>query len=189
MPRRLFPLVVLLALAAAGLAGCGGDSWEDRCVTGPTGVIECAPGDRPPPVTVTGELLDGGSYDLATDRGKVVVLNFWGSWCAPCRAEADDLEQTYEATKASGVAFLGVNHRDGRDAAKAFERGRVTFPSLYDPSSRVALAFDVTPNFTPSTIILDRAGRIAVALRRPTTVAELRPIVERLAAEATDPGA
>ena len=86
------------------------------------------------------------------------MVNFWGSWCAPCRAEADDLEKTYQATKAKGVAFLGVNSRDGRDAAKAFERGRVTYPSIFDPSSKVALEFDVTQVTTPSTLILDRRG-------------------------------
>jgi peroxiredoxin len=132
---------------------------------------------------VSGDLLDGGTYDLANDRGKVVVVNFWGSWCSPCRAEAVDLERTYQATKARNVTFLGVNWRDDRDSAKAFERGRVTYPSIFDPTSRVALKFDVTQASTPSTLILDRQGRIAVGLRRPTVFSELRPLVERVAAE------
>ena len=78
-----------------------------------------------------------------------------------------------------------MNTRDDRDAAKAFERGRVTFPSVYDPDGKVALKFDVTQVTTPSTLILDRQGRIAIALRRPTVVSELQPLVERVAAEET----
>ena len=184
--RRFVAVVATAALAAGGLAGCGSQSWEKKCTTDAAGVIQCAPDQRPQAREVTGELLDGGRYDVAQDRGKVVVVNFWGSWCPPCRAEADDLQKTYDATKAGGVAFIGVNSRDGRDAAKAFERGRVTFPSIFDPDSKVALKFDVTQVSTPSTLILDRQGRIAVGLRRATTVGELQPLVERIAAE--EPG-
>jgi len=181
--RRVAALAAGAALVAGVLAGCGSQSWEKKCTTDAAGVIQCAPDQRPQAREVTGELLDGGRYDVAQDRGKVVVVNFWGSWCPPCRAEADDLQKTYDATKAGGVAFIGVNSRDGRDAAKAFERGRVTFPSIFDPDSKVALKFDVTQVSTPSTLILDRQGRIAVGLRRATTVGELQPLVERIAAE------
>lgn len=183
--RRLAATLMTAVAAAAVLAGCGGqESWEKQCTTTPDRVVECAPEQRPQVSGVTGELLDGGRYDIADDRGKVVVVNFWGSWCNPCRAEADDLEQTYQATKDKGVTFVGVNSRDERDAAKAFERGfGVTFPSVFDPNARVALQFDVTQVATPSTLILDRQGRIAVAIRQPTIVSQLQPLVERVAAE------
>jgi peroxiredoxin len=182
--RRLAVLLAVL-LAAGGLTACGSESWEKKCSTSAAGVITCRPDQRPPARDVTGQLLDGGTYDVAADRGKVVVVNFWGSWCSPCRAEAADLQKTFVATRERGVAFVGVNTRDDRDAAKAFARGRVTYPSIYDPDDRVALAFDVTQVSTPSTLILDRQGRIAAALRRSTTVAELQPLVERVAAEGT----
>ena len=182
--RRIAGVLAVAAVAAVVLTGCGGENWAKKCTT-TGGVVECAPDQRPQVKDVTGALLDGGSYDLSQDRGKVVVVNFWGSWCAPCRAEADDLEQTYQATKAKGVTFIGVNSRDDKDSAKAFERGRVTYPSISDFDGKVALKFDVTQTSTPSTLILDRQGRIAVALRRATTVAELQPLVERIAAEET----
>jgi peroxiredoxin len=182
--RRLAVLVAAL-IAAGALTACGSGSGEKKCTTSAAGIISCRPDQRPPARDVTGELLDGGTYDVAAARGKVVVVNFWGSWCNPCRAEAADLQKTYAATKSRGVTFVGVNSRDDRDAAKAFERGRVTYPSIYDPDSRVALSFDVTQVSTPSTLILDRQGRIAIALRRSTTVAELQPLVERMAAEGT----
>ena len=151
--RRFAALLAVAALATGMLAGCGSQSWEKKCSTNAAGVVECSTDQRPQARAVTGVLLDGGNYDVGQDRGKVVVVNFWGSWCSPCRAEADDLQQTYDATKASGVTFIGVNSRDGRDAAKAFERGRVTFPSIYDPDGQVALKFDVTQVSTPSTLI------------------------------------
>jgi thiol-disulfide isomerase/thioredoxin len=114
-----------------------------------------------------------------------VVLNFWGSWCAPCRAEIDDLENMYQATKAGGVDFLGINGRDNRDLAMAFQQGRVTYPSLFDPGGRTSLDFDVPPNSTPSTIVLDRAGRIAVVVRNAIRQDAFQPYVERIAAEAS----
>jgi thiol-disulfide isomerase/thioredoxin len=175
--------VTVAAVAAAGLlAGCGDDNWTANCESA-NQVVQCTPENRPLVDGVTGELLDGAAYDLAGDRGKVVVVNFWGSWCAPCRAEADDLESTYQATKDKNVTFVGVNARDERDAAINFERGRVTYPSIFDPDAKLAVKFDPTQASTPSTLILDRKGRIAVAIRRATTVGELQPLVERVAAE------
>ena len=126
--RRL-AAVLAAALVAAGVAGrLRRRRTGPRSAPRPTGWWSARRTSGRRSASVTGELLDGGTYDLAQDRGKVVVVNFWGSWCAPCRAEADDLEQTYQATKAKGVSFLGVNSRDDRDAAKAFERGRVDLP-------------------------------------------------------------
>ncbi|MEU8821513.1 TlpA disulfide reductase family protein [Actinoplanes sp. NPDC048796] len=180
--RRLAIVLATAVLSAGALAGCGGDNWADKCSTA-SGVVDCAPGQRTPVKEVKGELLDGKQYDLKSDLGKVVVVNFWGSWCAPCRAEADDLEKTYQTTKAQNVAFLGVNTRDDRDAAIQFERNRVTYPSIYDVDGKVALQFDVTQTSTPATLIIDRQGRIAVAIRQATTVTQLQPLVEKVAAE------
>lgn len=184
--RRLAAAVLAAVTTAAVLSGCGGEeNWAKKCAT-TNMVVECAAADRPLISGVTGELLDGGAYDLEADRGKVVVVNFWGSWCAPCRAEADDLEKTYQATKAKEVTFLGVNTRDERDSAKAFERGyQVTYGSLYDFQGKLGLKFDVTQSAIPSTLILDRQGRIAAVIRRATTLGELQPLVEKIAAEAT----
>jgi thiol-disulfide isomerase/thioredoxin len=184
LPPRVWLGTLLCALAVVALAGCSGGGGEGNCSTNSDGVIECPPPDRAPAPKVSGDLLDGGQYDLTQDRGQVVVVNFWGSWCAPCRAEADDLEATYQATKDQGVRFIGVNVQDGRDAAKAFEGSlKVTYPSLFDPASRVALDFELPPNTTPATIVLDRDGRIAAVIRKPIQQASLQPVVARVAAE------
>jgi thiol-disulfide isomerase/thioredoxin len=185
--RRLVTTLVTAAVVVAVTTGCGGDNWATKCTTNADAVVECTPDQRPAARAVSGELLAGGTYRVADDRGKVVVVNFWGSWCGPCRAEADDLQKTYDATKPKNVAFLGVNWRDDRDAATAFERGRgITYPSVFDPSGKVAVSFEVTQANTPTTLILDRRGRVAVMLRKPTVVSQLQPLVERIAAE--DPG-
>ena len=182
--RRLATVLAATALAVGALAGCSGDSWTDKCTTA-DGVVECTPDQRTAVKPVSGELLDGKKYALSQDLGKVVVVNFWGSWCSPCRAEADDLEKTYQATKAKNVAFVGINTRDDRDAAIQFERNRVTYPSVYDFDGKVALQFDVTQRSTPATLIIDRQGRIAYAVRQATTSGQLQPLVEKVAAEGT----
>ena len=183
-PRRAWLGALLATVATVALAGCSGGPWEDDCTTIPDGVVECSPDDRPAAPTVAGDLLIGGRYNLTQDRGQIVVVNFWGSWCAPCRAEADDLEATYRATKDRGVRFLGINIQDGRDKATAFEEAnQISYPSIFDPASRLALAFEVPPNTIPATVVLDREGRIAVMIRRPVLRQALEPIVARVAAE------
>ncbi|MDM4722035.1 TlpA disulfide reductase family protein [Micromonospora sp. WMMA1363] len=186
MDARRWIAGLLATVGAAALAACSPTSAEETCDTR-DGVVECAPDQRSAAPQLAGELLDGGSYDVVRDRGQVVVVNFWGSWCAPCRAEADDLEATYQATKDAGVTFLGINIQDQRDKAKAFEEGRVTYPSLFDPPSRLALALDIPPNTIPATVVLDREGRIAVVIRAAVTRASLQPIVERIAVESPAP--
>jgi thiol-disulfide isomerase/thioredoxin len=189
--RRRTLLAVGPALAA-GLAGCTSGGVATRAASSRVsndpqlGTVETfLPADRKPVPTVTGELLDGARFDLAGWRGSVVVINFWGSWCAPCRAEAADLEATYQATKALGVQFLGVDIRDGRDAATAFQAAvQITYPSLFDPPGQVVLAFrDVSPDVVPETVLLDRGLRVAAALRKRVTARELEAAVRALATE------
>lgn len=187
MNARRWTAGLLVAVAAVALVGCTGQSQEKTCTTTTDGIFECAPDQRSAPPKVAGELLLGGTYDVSQARGQVVVVNFWGSWCAPCRAEADDLEAVYQATKGSGVTFLGINVQDSRDKAKAFEKGRVTYPSLFDPSSRLALDLDIPPNSVPATVVLDRDGRIAAVIRAAVKQEGLQPIVERIAAEKPAP--
>jgi len=184
----------MVAAAVAGLSlvlGCTGRTTDagraDTPGTGAvaSGVLRIAPADRGPAPRVTGETLAGEPFDLRALRGDVVVVNFWGSWCAPCRVEAAGLQAVHMETKRDGVAFVGVNIRDARDKARAFERSfGVTYPSLYDPEGRVALAFRETPPVTtPATLVLDRRGRVAVVLRKAVLPADLRPVIAAVVAE------
>jgi peroxiredoxin len=186
-------LLAGLALVATLAAGCGvgkdavnqSAGGENRFVAGTGSVVQYAPADRTPAPRVTGEAVSGPRVDTGAYRGKVVVLNWWGSWCAPCRTEAPALQEVYATTKDRGVQFVGVNIKDDRDKAAAFERGyRVTYPSVFDAAGRVALQFRKTPPVSqPATILLDRQGRVATVFRRAVLYGELKAAVDELAAE------
>jgi peroxiredoxin len=184
---RAVPTLVGAVVAGLVLTGCGASGWETDCETDAQGVISCVGDNRPAMPELDAELLDGSRFDPADYRGQVLVVNFWGSWCPPCRAEAADLEATYQATRDQGVAFLGINVRDERDKAIAFEQGRVSYPSVFDPGSRLALDFNIPPNSIPATMIIDRDGRIATVVRREVRQEGLQPLVEQIAAEGTRP--
>jgi thiol-disulfide isomerase/thioredoxin len=176
MTRRLLALLVLPLLL---LTGCGSPPTVDS-----SGITVILIGDRKPAPELTGELLDGtGTFNLADHAGDVVVVNFWGSWCGPCVAEADDLEQAYQSTKDDGVTFVGVNIRDDRDKALRFAQLRATYPSIFDPSSRAAIGFAVPPTATPTTIVIDRQSRIAATVFGPIQRDNLEPVLTSLAAE------
>jgi peroxiredoxin len=184
--------LVLLTSAVVALAGCtsGHDAVsqtgpaDSRYVAGDGKTIVYAVSQRKDAPTVKGSTVDGGTADLASLKGKVVVMNFWAAWCSPCRLESTDLEKVYQSTKDSGIAFLGVNSRDEKDSAKSFEDARLTYPSLFDPKGRVALSFaDVPPTALPCTLIIDRAGKVAVVIRNGVTQDSLTPLVTQIAAE------
>lgn len=168
--RRLLSVLLLVTLAACTSSK---DSGE---------VVNYEPGKRVAAPEVKGELLDGGTYDLSAHKGKVVVVNFWASWCGPCRVETDDLEAVRKAL--TEVEFVGINVRDERDKAIAFVEGRVGYPSIFDPAGRLALAFSqVPPNTIPATLIIDREGRIAVVIRKAIKQDELTRLTSAVLAE------
>jgi peroxiredoxin len=193
--RAAAALTALLtaALLAAALAGCStgkdavdsGAGGEYRFVAGDgTGTLIAADRRQPAP-RFTGSYLGGGDFDSTALAGKVVVLNFWGSWCGPCRVETPAFDQVYRDVRARGVEFLGIAVKDSDQAAQAFYTNKkISFRSLYDPSGRIALAFrGFPPNAIPSTIILDRRGRVAEVHLGTMLGGDIEPVVTRLAAE------
>lgn len=165
------------------LAGCGFNGGTGGFVSGDGTITWLPVAQREPVGAVSGKLLDGTSFDLTSLRGKVVVINVWGSWCAPCRAEAPRLQRAYAALKDQGVEFVGINTRDASPAnGLAFDRTfGVEYPSLYDPSAKTLLAFGgkITPNSIPSTIVLDAEGRIAASvIGEVTSAITLKDLVE-----------
>ncbi|MBA2473174.1 MAG: TlpA family protein disulfide reductase [Pseudonocardiales bacterium] len=127
---------------------------------------------------------------LSGYAGKVVVLNIWGSWCGPCRAEMPGLQRVYDQTWNSGVQFLGIDVRDEvRSAPQDFVRNLgITYPSIYDPPGRSLLALQGYPrSVVPSTIVLDRQHRVAAVFLAAVREADLLPVVARLAAEPNAP--
>jgi thiol-disulfide isomerase/thioredoxin len=142
-----------------------------------------APGSRPLAPKITGTTLTGTRFSLAVDRGSVVVLNFWGSWCPPCRREAPTLATLARRLGRDGVRFVGVDIRDTVPSAEAFEQTfDVGYPSLNDPNGFVALAFrgTVPPNAFPSTLVIDRTGHIAASVFGGVSYSGLRSLIARV---------
>jgi thiol-disulfide isomerase/thioredoxin len=192
--RRL----AFVAAAVAGLlVGCShgddavaqGGTFEFVSPGGKTDIVYDPPDHRGRPGPVSGpELMDPARTVSVDDfPGKVVVINVWGQWCGPCRAEASALQQVYDATRANGVALLGIDVRDNnRQAAQDFVKDRkVTFPSIYDPAMRTMIAFGgkYPTSVIPSTLVLDRSHRVAAVFLRELLAEDLQPVVQRIAAE------
>ena len=112
-----------------------------------------------PAAPFTLALFDGGPFALAEQRGKVVVVNFWASWCVPCREEAPLLEAAWRAYRDQGVVLVGVNFQDAEPAARRFlDEFGLTFPNGPDPGGRIAIDYGVYG--IPELFIIGRDGRI-----------------------------
>jgi cytochrome c biogenesis protein CcmG/thiol:disulfide interchange protein DsbE len=145
-----FILTSLLGLLAAGLVRQEGASAS--------AVRSSVAESRPAPDLLL-DGFDGTTMRLADLRGRVVVVNFWASWCAPCREETADLERAWQAHKGRGVAFLGVATWDGKEQAREFVRqAGVTYPNGLDANGDAAVEYRVAG--IPETFLIDREGRI-----------------------------
>ncbi|MEO5875168.1 MAG: TlpA disulfide reductase family protein [Streptosporangiaceae bacterium] len=173
------PRVAVAVVAVLLTAGCGGTDKPDSTTK------HFPAGERRQPVTAAGLGLDQEPLALKDLQGKVVVVNFWASWCSPCRAEAPAMEQLYGENKAKGVEFVGVDVKDTDAAAKAFVRTyQLTYPNLADPQGKITLDFrSVSPGAVPTTLILDRKGRIAVQHSGSINYTALAPLIARVVAE------
>lgn len=154
------------------LAGCAAQPPDITLPQTPNGytsaddtVVEIPAAERDDPVTFGGLLDTGGRADSTDWLGSVVVVNFWYAACPPCRAEAPDLQATYEQYADQGVVFIGVNVRDTGATATAFANEfSITYPSILDAATgdvQFAFAGKAAPNAVPTTIVLDRDGRMA----------------------------
>jgi len=134
-------------------------------------------------VEVKGELLaDGSSWSSTSARGSVLVVNFWASWCGPCRAEQPELSRVARAYRGRGVRFIGINVRENRSAAQSYvEEFQIPYPSLHDQAALNAARLQAFA--LPSTFILDREGVVAYRLTGKTTVAILSARLDRLLAQ------
>jgi peroxiredoxin len=184
-------LVVLVATVLAGVAlavvlltgwvGGGNNGVTD--VAGSTSAVLYSAGHQPLAPDFTATTLTGSRLSFSSYRGQVVVVNFWGSWCAPCREEAPTLAVTAQQYRSAGVSFLGVDVRDTTASALAFARNYgITYPSVSDAGSVVTLDFtSVVPIAgTPTTLVIDRTGHIAGAVFGTATYQELSDILAKV---------
>jgi thiol-disulfide isomerase/thioredoxin len=168
-------LVAGAAICALTLTGCSSDPLAEQYregsnknyIAGDGSVTEILVENRGEPITFSGTTETGEKVSSQQYLGNVLVVNFWYAGCAPCRAEAGDLEEVYQETAPSGVSFLGVNVRDQAATAVSFnERFGVTYPSIMDQNGQAQLSFasQVPPNAVPTTLVLDAQGRVAARI-------------------------
>lgn len=198
MPPRLFKskrrtAVTLTAVAAVLLAGgltsafSGGDgppAGEAYVDGNPTAVVYDT-GHRAALPGFSGKTLTGESLSFAAYHGKVVVLNFWGSWCSPCRSEGPTLATLSARYAPAGVSFLGVDVEDTPVNAEAFEQSfGITYPSLNDPGQSIAqvIGSAVPVSGTPQTLVIDRTGHVAGAIFGTATYSVLNEMLTKVAA-------
>jgi thiol-disulfide isomerase/thioredoxin len=181
---RRAPIALSVAVAVAGLLAAGVVHLTGSRSGGLPVVGQIIPAaQRPLAPDISGTTLTGGHLDIARWRGHTVVINFWGSWCVPCRKEAPVLARVAGETRFLGVRFAGIDIREEPSAGLAFERGyRIPYPSISDPGDLIAAKFGTeAPVATPSTYILDDHGRIAWAWFGATTYSQLELAVTGVA--------
>ncbi|MER7179078.1 TlpA disulfide reductase family protein [Streptomyces hyaluromycini] len=175
-----------LTLSACGNGGTSGGGGNTNFVTGKDGIDTVAEGHRTAAPDLSGKTIDGRTLDVADYKGKVVVINVWGSWCSPCRAEAPYFASVSKEYAGKGVQFVGINTRDtSTGSAVAFEKQNgIDYPSLYDPTGKLMLRFKkgtLNPQAIPSTLVLDRQGKVAArslaALSEENLLKMLKPVV------------
>lgn len=196
--RRTVSILLASVTLGAALAGCStagkdavaqGGTFDFVSPGGKTDIRYDPPSSRGTIGTLSGPdlMTDGKTVSVSDFPGQVVVINLWGQWCGPCRAEAPALERVYEATRDQGVAFLGINVRDNQqDKAQDFVTdNKVGYPSIYDPSMRTLLALGgkFPTSVIPTTIVLDREHRVAAVFLRSLLQEDLQPVVEEIARE------
>jgi len=172
-----------LGLASALLlTSCGGGSstGSRSYIAGNGTVTFIKAQDRQPAPTIEGATLAGGTFHLAS--GRVAVINVWASWCAPCRAEAPALAALSKTFP--DVSFVGVLTRDSTATANAFvRRFAIPYPTLIDDSILMGFHNSLVANAIPTTVVIDKKGKVAARISGEITVASLTDLINRVSAE------
>jgi thiol-disulfide isomerase/thioredoxin len=170
---------VVAVLLAGALAATLLTSGKGN-VANATNTVEYPAGHRPLAPDFSGTSLTGATIKLSSYRGKTVVLNFWGSWCTPCRDEAPTLAVLDEQYGSKGVAFLGDDVGDTPANALAFTHSvGITYPSINDPSYAVVqqLSQAAPVSDTPTTVVIDKTGHVAAMVIGTVTYGEMTTIL------------
>lgn len=157
-------VVCAAAALAVTLTGGSGQAGDRQYVGGSTTAWLYKAGHRPAAPAFSGTTLTGTPLKSSAYEGKVFVVNFWGSWCGPCRGEAPTLAVLSEKYGKSGVSFLGDDVGDTPTNALTFAHSMgITYPSLNDPGYQIAQDFGtaVLINDTPTTLVVDSSGHVA----------------------------
>ena len=193
--RKAAAAYMAAAVLGVVFAGCsGGTDAVDQSAGGQFRYVQAtakgsliAVKDRKKAGDVVAELLSGsGKYSLSSDAGKVVVMNYFASWCPPCQTETPQFDAVYRERKGSDIAFLGVDAKDspkGKAQSWVQDKG-ITFPVIYDPNAKSALQLGNVPIVTlPATVLIDKLGRVAAVYQSPLLPNDLNPLLDKLLAE------
>lgn len=183
MKRALVVLFAALMAVSACSGGANSGTYRFTSATELGKVI--AKQDRKPAGSFTGTLLDGGTTSLAAHRGRVLLLNFWASWCYPCKIESPQLDLAYRRMKAKGVDFVGVDTKDVKSNAQAFVKDfGISYPIVYDEQGEVAVRLGNLPaRALPFTVLIDKAGDVAAVYAGQLTAKDLQGPLDKLIAE------
>jgi thiol-disulfide isomerase/thioredoxin len=177
--RRL----ILVAVSALVLSSCGNggaSTAQENYISGNGAVTFISAGDRQMAPKLTGDTLYGTKFNFAGK--KIAVVNVWASWCSPCRAEIPALNSLSE--KNLDVQFMGILTRDNLANAEVFARQlAVTYPNFIDDSLLLGFRNTLPANAIPTTVVIDKQGRVAARISGPVTVGGLSDLIERLRAE------
>jgi thiol-disulfide isomerase/thioredoxin len=170
-------------LLLSACSGSGSTTSSTGYVSGDGSITVVAPADRKPAPKLAGVDLHGKPLSASDLGGSVLVVNVWGSWCAPCRREAPVLAAAARRYENRGVRFLGLLSRDKPAAALAFNRTfRIPYPSLQDPGGRLQLRFsDSLPGqAVPNTWVIDSRGRVAARIMAELSASTLRDVLDEV---------
>jgi peroxiredoxin len=188
-PFRALPVLVAAVLT---LAACTGSDAVDQSGAGTfqyasgTALGHLYPqGKRKPAPDFTASLLNGGKLKLSSTKGKVVVLNYWASWCAPCQTETPQFDLLYRKVKDQGVAFVGIDTKDGKSQAQSFiSKNDITYPIVYDEPGETAVRLGNLPTANlPFTVLLDKQGKVAAVYVAMLSYKDLQTSLDKLLAE------
>lgn len=183
MKRLLLALLAAVWAASACTAQVSDGTYQFTSGTPLGKVIPIK--DRKPAATFTGDLIDGGTIGSRDLRGEVTLLNFWATWCPPCRIESPQLDIVYRRMRDKGVAFIGVDTKDAKSNARAFVQDfNISYPIVYDEQGEIAVRLGNLPaRGMPFSVLLDKSGKVAAVYLGQLTAKDIAGPLKSLLAE------
>ncbi|HJQ43376.1 MAG TPA: TlpA disulfide reductase family protein [Jatrophihabitantaceae bacterium] len=189
---RFFAIAAVLVTALVASACTGKDAVDQsaggqfRFVSGTKSGKLIAVGDRKKSGSFSGDGLSGGTVALSEFAGKVVVVNFWATWCGPCQVETPQFDAMYRKNKAKDVQFVGIDTKEtSRDAARSFVKDNaISYPMIWDEPGRTAVQIGKLPALAlPFTVLIDKQQRVAAVYLTKLSPKDLQPVLDKLVAE------